>query len=226
MWRFPIRMTCGRKIIWKCWPTQCPPGGGACGEALLFDSAGEICTFSKFCLGFETGSLTDFQKLNYFLFTRGVYQGASMMIHKSFVDYVFPIPEGIPFHDAWMFFLSLLLDKFYYTPEIITKYRWHDQNTSKISSEKPKLTGKLKAFFRKKEYHLRFYYLKAIRENPVYRQIRPLYRKEIDKAYSYFKYKKYFLYRLFHLGFFIRRFRYLSANKNKSYVIFKYLLWR
>lgn len=149
-----------------------------------------------------------------------------MMIHKSFVDYVFPIPEEIPFHDAWMFFLSLLLDKFYYTPEIITKYRWHDQNTSKIfSSEKPKLTGKLKAFFRKKEYHFRFYYLKAIRENPVYRQIRPLYRKEIDKAYSYFKYKKYFLYRLFHLGFFIRRFRYLSANKNKSYVIFKYLLW-
>ena len=73
-----------------------------------------------------------------------------MMIHRSFVDYVFPIPNNIPIHDTWMFFCSLLLDKFYNTSEIITEYRIHEQNTSKISTEKQKLLKIMKAFFVKK----------------------------------------------------------------------------
>lgn len=148
-----------------------------------------------------------------------------MMINRSFVDYIFPIPGNISSHDIWMFFCSSLLDKFYNTSEIITEYRIHEQNTSKISTEKQKLLKIMKAFFRKKEYHHRFYYLKEIRKNSVYRKINPLYRKEIEKAYSYYKYKKYFLYRFIHLVFFIKRFRYFSANKNKIYAVFKYLLW-
>lgn len=87
-----------------------------------------------------------------------------MMIHRSFVDYVFPIPSNIPIHNSWMFFCSLLLDKFYNTSEIITEYRIHEQNTSKILTEKQKLLKIMKAFFRKKEYHHRFCYLKEIRK--------------------------------------------------------------
>ena len=139
-----------------------------------------------------------------------------MMINRSFVDYIFPIPGNISSHDIWMFFCSSLLDKFYNTSEIITEYRIHEQNTSKISTEKQKLLKIMKAFFRKKEYHHRFYYLKEIRKNSVYRKINPLYRKEIEKAYSYYKYKKYFLYRFIHLVFFIKRFRYFSANAKRK----------
>ena len=73
-----------------------------------------------------------------------------MMVHRSFADYIFPIPSNIPIHDTWMFFCSLLLDKFYNTSEIITEYRIHEQNTSKISTEKQKLLKIMKAFFVKK----------------------------------------------------------------------------
>ena len=149
-----------------------------------------------------------------------------MLIHKSIIPFLFPIPENIFAHDTWFFFVAAYINSFLYIPEILSQYRQHSKSSSgnqlnKVSFKKEHL----RLLFKKREIPERFYHIQELLKRDFHQTTDKIYTCELRKSYSYYKYKKYFLYRLFHLGFFIRRFRYFSANKNKIYTIFKYLLW-
>ena len=201
-------------------------GGIACGDVILIDHKGR--KYNKLSQHFTgcIANLSNLDKIKISLYGRNLYQGGCMLIHKSFFSCLFPVPEKIFAHDTWFFFVAAYTDSFHYTPEILSQYRQHSQSTSGNQLNKISLKKEhLHLFFKKREISERFYHIQELLKRNFNYKIDKKYTREIEKAYSYYKYKKYFLYRFIHLGFFIKRFRYFSANKNKIYVVFKYLLW-
>lgn len=201
-------------------------GGIACGDVVLTDENGvKYDRLSEHFTG-KIELLSNLDKIKISLYGRNLYQGGCMLIHKSIIPFLFPIPENIFAHDTWFFFVAAYINSFLYIPEILSQYRQHSKSSSgnqlnKVSFKKEHL----RLLFKKREIPERFYHIQELLKRDFHQTTDKIYTCELRKSYSYYKYKKYFLYRLFHLGFFIRRFRYFSANKNKIYTIFKYLLW-
>lgn len=54
---------------------------------------------------------------------RSTYQGASMLIRKSFFDKALPIPEGAFYHDSWFAILACFMDGFVYVDRPTMRYR-------------------------------------------------------------------------------------------------------
>lgn len=54
---------------------------------------------------------------------RSTYQGASMLIRKSFFDKALPIPEGAYYHDSWFAILACFMDGFVYVDRPTMRYR-------------------------------------------------------------------------------------------------------
>ena len=63
---------------------------------------------------------------------RNPFQGASMLINRCFFDKILPIPEGVGFHDSWIAALSCFNGGFSYSDTIITNYRMHGNNITKV----------------------------------------------------------------------------------------------
>ena len=116
----------------------------------------------------------DKKKLLYrLLFYFGPFQGASMLLKKSFVSSVLPIPEGVRFHDVWLATCACLEDGMSYTFETITDYRQHENNVTvaqqRLGSKKKSFIHKCKQgfkvlFSKKVLYTDRFFYLEALSE--------------------------------------------------------------
>ena len=54
---------------------------------------------------------------------RSTYQGASMLIRKSFFDVALPIPDEALYHDSWFAALACIMDGFVYIDKFIMRYR-------------------------------------------------------------------------------------------------------
>ena len=54
---------------------------------------------------------------------RSTYQGASMLLKKSFLDIALPIPEGAEFHDSWFAALACSVGCFTFVDEPVMRYR-------------------------------------------------------------------------------------------------------
>lgn len=109
----------------------------ACGNAELIDeknnSKGINLNETEGFYRFE-----DSDNLLYKLFcTRNPFQGASMLMHRSFFEKALPIPENIPFHDTWFAFCSCFSDRIRYSFDAITKYRQH---TTQVTQHKNRST--------------------------------------------------------------------------------------
>lgn len=102
-----------------------------CGNAEMIGSDGES-------LGLTLQELESFnyvpddnlQLASSVIFFRNPFQGASMMIKKSFLKYALPIPESIKYHDSWFSNLSPFCGGIAYTTEIVNKYRMHGKNVT------------------------------------------------------------------------------------------------
>lgn len=206
--------------------------GVACGDALLFNGKkNTLNTFTQtFYKDIDIGSLSNTERLKYFLYGRSVYQGASMLLHRSICNIVFPIPPSLPIHDTWIVFLSVCLNRFYFTNEIVTQYRIHQNNTSNILLPQKNtnfIVSKIYYYFhRGRKYHIRFYYLNEIMHTSLFSEISSIYQNEIKKAFSYYKYKKFFFWRIFHSLFFFKRLKYfIEPDKQPMYLILRYLFW-
>lgn len=70
------------------------------------------------------------------VFLRNAFQGASMLLSKSFLDKVLPIPEGVGFHDTWISALACVNGGFNYTDRIVNKYRKHGGNITAANNYK------------------------------------------------------------------------------------------
>lgn len=51
------------------------------------------------------------------------YQGASMLIRRTFFEYAFPIPDRVKFHDNWFALLACFTGGLVYVDEPIMRYR-------------------------------------------------------------------------------------------------------
>ena len=54
---------------------------------------------------------------------RNTYQGASMLIRKSFFDKALPIPEGAYYHDSWFAILACFMGGFVFVDKTTMRYR-------------------------------------------------------------------------------------------------------
>lgn len=64
------------------------------------------------------------------LFISDPIQGASMLMHKTFVQNCLPIPDGVVYHDAWFAACACFEHGINYTFDIINHYRQHDNNVT------------------------------------------------------------------------------------------------
>lgn len=61
--------------------------------------------------------------IRHIFLSRSTYQGASMLIRKSFFDKALPIPEGAFFHDSWFAVLASFMEGFVFIDEPTMRYR-------------------------------------------------------------------------------------------------------
>ena len=54
---------------------------------------------------------------------RNTYQGASMLIRKSFIERALPVTDGANYHDCWFAILACFMDGFVYVDKPTMKYR-------------------------------------------------------------------------------------------------------
>lgn len=54
---------------------------------------------------------------------KSTYQGASMLIRRSFFDVALPIPDGVNYHDTWFAALAAVMNGFIYVDKYIMRYR-------------------------------------------------------------------------------------------------------
>ena len=54
---------------------------------------------------------------------RSTYQGASMLVKRTFFDVALPIPDGVFYHDSWFAALACLMNGFVYVDKCIMRYR-------------------------------------------------------------------------------------------------------
>lgn len=54
---------------------------------------------------------------------RSTYQGASMLICRSFFDKALPIPDGADYHDSWFAILACFMDGFIFVDKPTMRYR-------------------------------------------------------------------------------------------------------
>ena len=54
---------------------------------------------------------------------RSTYQGASMLIRRSFFDKALPIPDGADYHDSWFAILACFMDGFVFVDKPTMRYR-------------------------------------------------------------------------------------------------------
>jgi len=105
----------------------------ACGNAQIIDDLGNDKGYDLKVLEELDKVFEDNLDVAYrILFNRSPFQGASMLIHKSFFTKALPIPEGVNYHDAWFSALSCLEDGFVYTSIIVNKYRQHSDNVTSL----------------------------------------------------------------------------------------------
>ena len=66
---------------------------------------------------------TDEDHARHILLGRSTYQGASMLINRSFLDIALPIPEGSIYHDNWFVALACFEGGIRYIDKIVMRYR-------------------------------------------------------------------------------------------------------
>lgn len=121
----------------------------ACGNALLIDendNSLNLTLSQADVLQYIESS----QKLLYrILGSTNCFQGASMLIRKSFFEKALPIPENVHYHDAWFAACACCSNGINYTFDQITYYRQHSSQIT-ADTHQNKTTGFLiKRYFTK-----------------------------------------------------------------------------
>lgn len=164
-------------------------------------------------------SLTPLERLQTTLYRSGIFTGATMLIHKNFFQYALPIYNEFALHDIWFSALAEALKTVKGTSKIIRYWRIHNANAS------PRKTSRIKIYFSKRKIRHKYFLAKEILKRVPHEKLDPLILKELKTAVKYYSYNRFFLWRLFYLGFFIKRYKIFTYKINPQYAVFKYLLW-
>ncbi len=140
-------------------------------------------------------------RLEKMLYTENLYQGASMMLHKSFVQKLFPISTNTV-HDAWFMFMGTCLRSFSQTDIVITHWRQHSKNATENKTKRKDFWKKVANVFKGKAVTNRYAICLELLDRL------PDMSGEISvivlKAKTFYEKSVCFFYRLFHIGFFLK----------------------
>lgn len=119
----------------------------ACGNPEFIDSAGKKIGYSlRDSKNFDFVPAGD-NLLYRILLNSNPFQGASMLIRRSFLASALPIPESVLYHDTWFSTCSVFLKGLVYTEDIITFQRLHGNNASGFYDSGWNFFKSLKRFF-------------------------------------------------------------------------------
>jgi glycosyltransferase involved in cell wall biosynthesis len=130
-----------------------------CGKAELVDENGislGVSTSECFIPHAPSDDKSEvFEQLLYSNFV----QGTAAMISRNLVQYLFPIPDCVRFHDWWAASISCLHNGLTYVDEVVLKYRQHGTNvtTTKKYSPLESIVTSVKRVFKKSDKLLNDY---------------------------------------------------------------------
>ena len=103
-----------------------------CGKPIFVDDKNEVLPDEYNYLLMYRYPKTNEDIARHIFLGRSTYQGASMLIRKSFFDKALPIPDGAYYHDSWFAILACFMNGFIYIDEPTMRYRrLSDSITSK-----------------------------------------------------------------------------------------------
>jgi glycosyltransferase involved in cell wall biosynthesis len=94
-----------------------------CGRPLFVDEHNKELPPQYDYLKMDRAPISNDDTARHVFLGRSSYQGASMLIRKSFFDIALPIPDGTLFHDSWFAALACVMDGFVYVNKYIMRYR-------------------------------------------------------------------------------------------------------
>ncbi|MDR0686613.1 MAG: glycosyltransferase family 2 protein [Dysgonamonadaceae bacterium] len=104
----------------------------SCGKYLYIDEDGNPLvnadgSYADFIM--KKYADNDHERLEYLVYNRPFLQGASMLIRKSLVPIIFPLP-GTMSHDAWIADICSAKCSFVFADRVITLHRQHSNNAT------------------------------------------------------------------------------------------------
>ncbi len=134
-----------------------------CGEALMVDEKGNSLGFTHSHLYYmDCVPNDDVNMARHIILFRGSFQGASMLMRRSFVERALPIPDGITYHDSWISALACFSGGFKFIDDIVTFHRKHPSEVTCSHKRIMKLRVILGAMLREKSMCERNIYIKNI----------------------------------------------------------------
>lgn len=121
----------------------------ACGNSTLVDADGiPTGTTLRQQEALDWIPNDDMKKLLSIILFRNPYQGATMLMRRTFIDKALPIPSKMRYHDTWFASLACFCGGISYTKQSLMKYR---RTNASITGLRSKRKSKLYRFL-----HLRF----------------------------------------------------------------------
>lgn len=99
----------------------------ACGNALLVNENGVSMGFTMQDIVGMKKQVTP-ENAKWRLFYDNFVQGTASMVRKELCERYLPVPIVVRYHDYWFALIASVQRGIIYTPEIILKYRQHDNN--------------------------------------------------------------------------------------------------
>lgn len=150
----------------------------ACGNSTFIDANGNrLGTTLKYQESFDGVPDNDMKKFRSIILFRNTYQGAAMLMRRSFIDKALPIPDEINYHDTWFASLACLCGGINYTGKSIMNYR---RIETSITGLRNKRKSKLYRFLHTRFDDDRLYILDSI-ENRLGDELSGNQKKVIEK---------------------------------------------
>lgn len=183
------------------------------GDAKIIDSNGnDTGRTLSYCSDLDYISDDDIEKAYFILFYQNPYQGASMLLRRSFLEKALPIPEAVNYHDVWFSILACLYGGFNFVNTPITMYRRHDEAITGKKRRQPKIKTFIGHIFFNFYLNNRFEVSSEIRERikgiASERQIAFL-----NEADRYFERRKTFFGRIINIFFELKHYKLIYGCK-------------
>lgn len=121
----------------------------ACGNSTFIDAEGRrLGTTLRYQESLDWVPKDDMKKFRSIMLFRNPYQGATMLMRRSFIDKALPIPEEMRYHDTWFASLACFCGGIAYTKQSLMDYR---RLETSVTGMRDKRKSKLYRFL-----HLRF----------------------------------------------------------------------
>ncbi len=108
-----------------------------CGKAELVDTNGNSLGVSTSECFIPHAPSEDKDEVFEQLLYSNFVQGTACMISRNLVQYIFPIPDCVRFHDWWAASISCLHNGLCYVDEVVLKYRQHGSNVTTTKKYSP-----------------------------------------------------------------------------------------